>query len=197
MGSKRRFYGKDKRKLKYSKTGRPLCRYCDKEVFPPKRTFCSKACVHEWRLRTSSSYVRRCLLLRDRGICGICSIDTVKLKKTGKQILKEYGREAYWKFAKSFNMPPERKSWFDADHVVPVAEGGGECGLEGYRTLCPPCHKRVTKQLQNRLAKAKKIRQEKKTIRLPASSLIPEQEDQDYIRHNRKSNPPSSTPGIL
>lgn len=33
----------------------------------PKKanTFCSKACVHEHRLRTDSSYVRKCLLVRE------------------------------------------------------------------------------------------------------------------------------------
>ena len=40
---------------------------------------------------------------------------------------------------------------WQADHIVPVAEGGGLCGLDGYRTLCSDCHKRVTRQLNQRL----------------------------------------------
>ena len=36
-----------------------------------------------------------------------------------------------------------RPRW-EADHIVPVAEGGGECGLENYRLLCRACHLRVT-----------------------------------------------------
>jgi len=39
---------------------------------------------------------------------------------------------------------------WEADHIVPVVEGGGEVGLEGYRTLCIPCHKRETRALRRR-----------------------------------------------
>ena len=41
---------------------------------------------------------------------------------------------------------------WDADHIVPVVEGGGECGLDNYRTLCLPCHRKVTAQLRARIA---------------------------------------------
>ncbi len=60
-------------------------------------------------------------------------------------------------------MGPRRDGWtsgrstaWDADHIVPVAEGGGLCGLENYRTLCHPCHKRVTAELAARLAQRRK-----------------------------------------
>lgn len=175
MASKRRFYGKDRNKLKYNKKGRPLCRYCETEVKPPKRTFCSDKCVHEWKLRKSSSYVRYCLFKRDHGVCSLCGVDTDKLKKQGKQILKNSGREAYWNFSKGVNMPPHRKSWWDADHIVPVCEGGGECDLSNYRTLCPPCHKKVTKELQQRLTYKRQLtknRKQKPPIALPRSSLF-------------------------
>jgi 5-methylcytosine-specific restriction endonuclease McrA len=33
------------------------------------------------------------------------------------------------------------RSYWDADHIVPVHQGGGECGLDNYRTLCYRCHK--------------------------------------------------------
>jgi 5-methylcytosine-specific restriction endonuclease McrA len=42
------------------------------------------------------------------------------------------------------------------DHIVPVVEGGGACGLENLRTLCKPCHKRVTAELAGRRAVAKR-----------------------------------------
>jgi hypothetical protein len=52
-----------------------------------------------------------------------------------------------------------RHCW-EMDHVVPVVEGGGGCGLEGLRTLCcigvrggpHRCHQRVTAELRRRLA---------------------------------------------
>src|SRR5450759_254868 len=45
---------------------------------------------------------------------------------------------------------PARRRWriarprWEADHIIPVADGGGECGLDNYRVLCRPCHVRVT-----------------------------------------------------
>lgn len=37
----------------------------------------------------------------------------------------------------------ENTIW-EADHIKPVKEGGGACGLDNLRTLCVPCHKRVS-----------------------------------------------------
>lgn len=48
-----------------------------------------------------------------------------------------------------------RKSLWDADHIVPVAEGGGECDLDNIRTLCLRCHRVVTAQLRERIRRAK------------------------------------------
>jgi len=48
---------------------------------------------------------------------------------------------------------PKEGQFWQADHINPVAEGGGECGLENYRTLCVPCHRDVTRQLMSRLKK--------------------------------------------
>lgn len=48
-----------------------------------------------------------------------------------------------------------RHTW-EADHIVPVAEGGGQCGLENYRTLCLVCHRRETAELARRRAEARR-----------------------------------------
>lgn len=48
-----------------------------------------------------------------------------------------------------------RKSLWDADHIVPVVEGGGECDLANIRTLCVRCHRTVTAALRERIRKAK------------------------------------------
>lgn len=49
-----------------------------------------------------------------------------------------------------------RTSWWEADHILPVAEGGGQCGIENYRTLCVRCHAKETAALRRRLAEARK-----------------------------------------
>lgn len=40
--------------------------------------------------------------------------------------------------------------YWEADHVLPVCEGGGLCGPEGYRVLCIPCHRAATAELAAR-----------------------------------------------
>lgn len=58
--------------------------------------------------------------------------------------------------------------WFGGKRRVapmPVVEGGGECGSEGFRTLCIPCHKRVTAELAKRRAAGKR---QEKAVRLDA-----------------------------
>jgi 5-methylcytosine-specific restriction enzyme A len=48
-----------------------------------------------------------------------------------------------------------RRCW-EMDHIVPVIEGGGDCGLENLRTLCWACHARETKALAARRAEKRK-----------------------------------------
>lgn len=48
-----------------------------------------------------------------------------------------------------------RKTLWDADHIVPVIEGGGECDLNNIRTLCLICHRRATARLRQRIRQAK------------------------------------------
>ena len=61
-----------------------------------------------------------------------------------------------------FLMPSHPLLWsylqfWEADHINAVSEGGGECGLDNYRTLCVPCHKKVTKDLNIRLGQQRKL----------------------------------------
>jgi hypothetical protein len=50
--------------------GFPLCRQCATECPTKRNTFCSQACVHEWKLRTQPAYQARHVLERDAGVCG-------------------------------------------------------------------------------------------------------------------------------
>lgn len=45
---------------------------------------------------------------------------------------------------------------WEADHIIPVCEGGGCCGIDNYRTLCGPCHLLATKDLWARLKRKRK-----------------------------------------
>jgi len=48
---------------------------------------------------------------------------------------------------------------WEADHIVPLAEGG-DSSLENYRTLCIECHKSATRMLRRRISKARRCAQE-------------------------------------
>lgn len=134
--------------------GRALCRWCSVEVPRGRRTFCSDRCVHAWRLRTDPGYLRQQVFARDRARCARCCIDTVqafhRLKRsrgTARKTMLEY-----WGL-KSMT----RKTLWDADHILPVCEGGGECELDNIRTLCLACHRDATWDLRRRLRSAAKI----------------------------------------
>jgi 5-methylcytosine-specific restriction protein A len=133
--------------LERGDTGRPLCRWCRTEIPVRRRTFCSDACVHQWKLRTDPGYLRERVLDRDAGVCAKCGVDTVALRRD----LRRLDYAARRKFLKDWGLSEySRKSLWDADHIVPVVEGGGQCDLANMRTLCLKCHRDATAALRTR-----------------------------------------------
>lgn len=130
--------------------GLPLCRWCDLEILAKRRrTFCSDYCVHQWRLRSDPGYLRDRVFARDRGICQICQADTIAIfaaLKRARGRARAAGLSLY-----GMKSVASRRSLWDADHILPVAEGGGQCDLENLRTLCLPCHREATAALRLRL----------------------------------------------
>lgn len=124
----------NRRRLPTGPQGRNLCRRCGTEVPHGRFTFCSDACVHEWRIRTDPGYLRQQVFRRDRGVCAACGLDTEALRKEKRKL--DYA--ARRRFEKEWGT--RRRLW-DADHILPVSEGGGECGLDNLRTLCVKCHR--------------------------------------------------------
>ncbi|MBL8213300.1 MAG: HNH endonuclease [Bryobacterales bacterium] len=131
--------------LPKGENGRALCRWCSLEVPKGRRTFCSDFCVHEWKLRSNPGYLRECLLKRDRGICAMCGADTLQ----DWRILKRSRGERRVLLLGKWGMTRlHRKSLWDADHILPVHQGGGECDLSNLRTLCLRCHRAVTRPVK-------------------------------------------------
>lgn len=145
---KRRIKSAKKTPIKKDSQGRSLCRWCGVPVVPPKRTFCSKECVHEWKLRSSPQYVRQCLFKRDRGVCTSCGLDTYKLSKGLRKPLAGESKEDWSKRVKQtrkkYNIPDHRVTLWDANHKIPVASGGGCCDLDNFESLCIWCHRKIT-----------------------------------------------------
>jgi len=137
----------DRNRLAKGPNGRSLCRWCNLEVPKGRFTFCSDWCVEEWRLRSDPGYLRERVLERDHGVCAGCGIDCLAAWRDLKR-LRGVGRLKAW--AAWGLRAGSRKSLWDADHVVPVVEGGGECDLANIRTLCLKCHRDRTAELRKR-----------------------------------------------
>jgi hypothetical protein len=68
------------------------------------------------------------------------------------------------------------RSLWEADHIVPVVEGGGECDLSNLRTLCLRCHRMATLGLRLRRAEARQLarsRSARHCVSLPPSPHRP------------------------
>lgn len=135
--------------------GARACRWCKGPVAPPRRTFCGDECVHEYRLRRDPGYVRLKVQDRDSGVCGACGLDTDRLLED----LHRAKLDGAWRAL----VPESWGAWslgrhaWEADHIVPVQEGGGGCGLDGYQTLCIGCHRRKTAEQARRVAEQRRL----------------------------------------
>ena len=110
------------------------CRHCGRTTTPPRRTFCSDACVHAYRLSTSMSYARSVIFKRDNGVCLICGLDTLNRKAVIAKA-NELGR----------SIPKHRKSFWDTHHEVAVADNG-QNSIRNLKTLCLFCHQDATEE---------------------------------------------------
>lgn len=155
------------------------CTWCGKRVPKGRQTWCSKGCVNEWWVRCDPTFARAKVDKRDCGVCAACGIDTDRIKRLMKRL--DICNRPRWEWD-STPWPgyPRRKERFEMavallsvwigrrllmghyepiphlwemDHIVPVIEGGGGCGLDGLRTLCIPCHHKQTAQLAARRAR--------------------------------------------
>jgi len=139
--------------------GRPLCRRCGGIVRRPRRSWCSAECVHEHKIRSSPTYARSCVFQRDSGVCALCGLDCESARKKYRALVRrigalthrygDFGDRIHSALGSAIPFSVDQSFWA-ADHIVPVVEGGGLCGLDGYRTLCLRCHNNVTAELRKR-----------------------------------------------
>lgn len=161
--------------IEYGPNGFRLCRLCKTETTYKRATLCSEACRTKWAVMTSPGYARSLVYQRDKGVCALCGLDTDMLLKMIKASKREFYAQPSWprwdqaprgSFVRrnGYNTHPlldkagRTGSLWDADHIVPVVEGGGECDLDNLRTLCVWCHKAETAALAARRARARSIK---------------------------------------
>jgi 5-methylcytosine-specific restriction enzyme A len=136
MSTKRRTLGVHSQPRPLGPNGEKLCFNC-RGPLPKGRAYnCSSKCSEEWSYKTSPGIMRQAVWNRDKGVCANCGFDT--------------------KLSAEYNRARGTGHLWQADHIKPVIEGGGECTLENLRTLCTACHKKATAELHGRLADQRK-----------------------------------------
>lgn len=141
-----------------------ICRWCGVALSGRRTAWCSQAHTDEYLIRRSPGIARVHVGRRDRGVCALCGRDTRALERFwGKRFTYFYhhdNRDLHrrlhraWRRMKRASLGVEyrRTGYWDMDHIVPVVEGGGGCGLDNLRTLCIPCHRDETAELAKRRA---------------------------------------------
>jgi 5-methylcytosine-specific restriction endonuclease McrA len=148
--------------------GYPRCRQCKKSIRdgkrPKQRTFCGDPqCLHLWKLKSDANYQAEHVLARDKGVCAVCGLDCVALFAELKGLRSHWSAPyspAFIERCQAIGLPRHlralmRRLW-EMDHIIPVIEGGGSCGLENLRTLCWACHRKETAALARRRAEARR-----------------------------------------
>lgn len=130
--------------------GKMLCRGCGGAVPHDRRTWCSQECKE----RNDPSVTYALVRVRDRGVCALCGLDTEGLRRrlwsSRHESLNSYDavlrilRAAGWPRIGLF-----RKRLYEIDHIIPFCQGGSHAP-ENLRTLCIPCHRRVTREQRKR-----------------------------------------------
>ncbi len=141
--------------------GHALCRRCLREIHIARNDgCCSEACRHEILMRVSPSYARAAVFARDQGVCTHCRTDCGRLDRimrhlcaSGGEDDPESGQAIALEFIAELGFGRRRRviSLWQADHRLPIAEGGRDCGLGNYRTLCLACHAIQTRAMHRRM----------------------------------------------
>lgn len=147
--------------------GRRLCTWCREEVPKGRLYWCSDVCVDAYKIQSNPAYFRLAVWRRDRGICAVCRLDTDALDRDLDEIRRlERDCDRSWMAGTGLRRlylalvgwpagwRPTDHLW-EADHIVPVSEGGDD-SLANARTLCRPCHRRVTAEMRRRQADARR-----------------------------------------
>ncbi|CAB9499376.1 annealing helicase and endonuclease ZRANB3 [Seminavis robusta] len=130
-----------------------------------KAVYCSQACAEEGRIRRggmfASSRIREQVFALEGGVCQLCGVNAhalfLRIKSLPPSERLSVLCNAKWKLPKSRRalerllQDPTEGSFWQADHIQAVAEGGGGCGIDNLRSLCVPCHTIETEKLRGRL----------------------------------------------
>jgi len=144
--------------------GAGFCRWCGEAVLNPNGSTSKRrwhpACVSAYKLAAWSAEQRSVCFERDKGVCGVCGLDTVE------QIVARYPHMS--QLRAELMCRRSGGAFWQADHIRPLVDGGGldleYFAKENLRTTCTACHK----------AKTKREAGERAARRRPAVVVLPE-----------------------
>lgn len=147
------------------------CKRCTKPVREDGHAgYCSADCFRAAVKTISQAKLRTLVFERDKGVCALCGEDMGRLEAVLRELTSQalaassmprsrendrLARDAGRRLQSFQHGLVVRKfdrdavcngSLWEADHVNPRVKGGATT-LENARTLCVPCHKKVTKDL--------------------------------------------------
>lgn len=152
-------------------SGKWLCRNCGKPCSGRRTSWCSDACLEEAGIKAWPAFARQKVHQRDHGVCARCGIDCEALAEAirglqptdpptwGSRRVRRWQdhTSTFCQFLKVNGLKRDRSMW-EAHHRHAVIEGGGECGLDGYETLCWRCHNQETHELRRRISLTKRAK---------------------------------------
>lgn len=155
--------------------GKPLCRWCEKPVAPPRVSWCSKKCVDEYLARSQWPVMRDRIIARDV-VCQVCgsiawdkrlgAVLRIRIAYQGDElsgwaIESTNWREGAQRRRRVLNVEELVEGAFcrvepmwEVDHIIAVNDGGTD-EPSNLRLLCVPCHKLVTADQRARWALAR------------------------------------------
>ncbi len=181
MSKQRNITSRDLPPRRKNEDGKYICRWCGGICPGRRTGWCSQKCIDEYWLLANPATLRHRTFERDKGVCAKCGLDTELLKwilhalsggdikaRDGHYYSINYHGRTDTPIFHGYDMQwkPEDAKWlleiigaerggqrqyWDADHILPISEGGGCCGLDNIQTLCIGCHKEETRELHRRL----------------------------------------------
>lgn len=116
--------------------------------------FCSYECMDIYLMKTKQGYCREKLFQIEHGICQLCGLDAESffqkiksqpdVRKRVKILQSSQFNQLTSKQKEAIIKNPSSGMFWQADHIKAVYEGGGQCDIDNFRTLCVLCHKKVT-----------------------------------------------------
>jgi len=162
MGDRRIYkapYDDERTRLRPLRKHHTICRWCGGPLSGRRTSWCSEDCWATYFIQINPRvYVSR----RDNGVCARCKLDTRLLKRVlllaSRSLRDTESPVRMWSWSavlKDWLGMPRGRSFWDADHIVPLSQGGDH-HPRNLQTLCVPCHKLKSAEDAARAAKRRR-----------------------------------------